>query len=146
MKSNPAFVAYVINCLIVCVNVTFLWVFSGFVRAKEKTVWNPEDTSTVAKGAKVIAQEPPEVARVLRAHNNAFVNIIPFLVLAFVLVELNVSALEAWILFSLFSFFRWVHTFCYLGQKQPFRTMSFVGGLLVTVAVMVEIVRLTLCG
>jgi microsomal prostaglandin-E synthase 1 len=144
MKTNPAFVVYVINCLILCVNLTFLWVYSGLVRGKKKTVWNPEDTSTVAKGADVIQQEPPEVARVLRAHFNAVVNILPFLVLAFVLVELNVPALEAWILFGSFSFFRWMHSFMYLGGKQPFRTMFFLGGLLATLAVMVEIVRFTL--
>jgi prostaglandin-E synthase 1 len=95
MKTNPAFVVYAINCLILCVNLMFLWVSSGFVRGKKKTVWNPEDASTVARGAKLIEQEPPEIARVLRAHNNAFFNIISFLVLAFVLVGLNVSALEA---------------------------------------------------
>jgi len=30
--SNPAFVAYAITCLILGVNVLFLWWYSGFVR------------------------------------------------------------------------------------------------------------------
>ncbi|MBI5538408.1 MAG: MAPEG family protein [Deltaproteobacteria bacterium] len=146
MKTHPAFVVYAINSLILVLNITFLWVYSGLVRGKKKTVWNPEDTTTVAKGAAVIVQEPAEVARVLRAHNNAVVNILPFLVLAFVLVGLNVPAMEAWILFGSFSFFRWMHSLMYLGGKQPFRTLVFVGGLLATLAVMVEIVRFTLAG
>ena len=28
MKTNPAFVVYVINCLLLCLNLTFLWVYS----------------------------------------------------------------------------------------------------------------------
>lgn len=97
-----------------------------------------------AKGAEVITEESPAVARVLRAHHNAFVNILPFLVLAWVLVGLGVPTLEAWILFGSFSAFRWLHTFFYLGAKQPFRSIAFSGGLLAMLAVMVEIVRFVL--
>ncbi len=138
---DPAFVAYAINTLLLTLNLTVLWVLSGAKRGGSKTVMNPEDANTVAKGATVVDVDPPEVARVLRAHTNALVNIVPFLFLALVFVMLGPSGGEAWILLSVFTGFRYLHSIAYVGGRQPFRTIFFVGGLLTQVAVMVEIVR-----
>jgi uncharacterized MAPEG superfamily protein len=111
------------------------------VRGKTKTAQNAEDALTVAKGATVAEAEPPEVARVLRAQRNADVNIMPFLVLGLLYVINGASARMAWILFGGFTVVRIGHTFAYLGAKQPWRTIFFVLGGLITFALMIQVVR-----
>jgi hypothetical protein len=46
-----------------------LWGYSGAVRAKTKTAINKEDAAM--QSARLAETDPPEVARVLRAHSNA---------------------------------------------------------------------------
>ena len=68
-----------------------LWGYSGAVRTKTKTTHNPEDLEAFDKAAagKVVTADPPEVAHVLRAHTNAVVNILPFLLLDGLLYVVN---------------------------------------------------------
>ena len=143
-QSNPAFGAYLVNCLILVVNLLVLWAVSGGTRAKTKTVINEEDTSTVSKGARLLPDNPPEVARVLRVHQNAMANVVPFLFLAQLFVAVGGPAQEAWILFSAFTGFRLLHSVVYLAGKQPWRTIFFTLGGLTTIALMIEVVRLSL--
>ena len=65
--------------------------YSGVVRGKTKTVLNPEDGQTVAKGSDVVKQDPDAVARVLRAHRNLTANGVPFLIMGLVWVLLGAS-------------------------------------------------------
>ena len=135
LSMNPAFHAYVAASLALMLNVLFLWVYSGVVRSRTKTVVNAED-SKVAKGAGLVDADPPEVARVLRAHRNAVDNILPFLVsgLLFVIVGGGVKA--ALVIFPAFVVFRVLHSYAYLQAKQPFRTLAFVAGLVTTLVLM----------
>lgn len=131
LATNTAFQVYVAATLLLLANVLFLWVWSGVVRAGTKTVRNPED-SAVAKGASVVDADPPEVARVLRAHRNAVDNIVPFLVAGLLFVLVGGGPTAALALFGAFVAFRFVHSWAYLSGKQPFRTVSFVAGLVTT--------------
>jgi uncharacterized MAPEG superfamily protein len=144
LAKNPAFTAYCLTTVLLCLNMLGLWGFSGGARTKSKTTPNPEDQATVSKGAALSTQEPPEVARVLRAHMNAFVNIMPFLVLGLLYVILGGSATMCWAIFGSFAFFRWMHTLAYLGGKQPWRTIAFGLGGIVTLVLMEEVARLAL--
>src|ERR1700683_41269 len=101
--SNPAFVAYALAAVALAANLIGLWTYSGAVRGKTKTTPNAED----ANGKPVTEIEPPEVARVLRAHRNAEANILPFLVLALVYVALGASPTMARALFGGFVVFRY---------------------------------------
>jgi glutathione S-transferase len=141
LVKNPAFAIYCLTASVMCLNMLGLWGYSGAVRSGTKTTWNSEDAATVAKGAAIISSEPDPVARVLRAHTNAFVNIMPFLILAFLYVLLGATPTMAWILFGGFTAMRLVHSFAYLAGKQPWRTLSFVVSGLLTGAVFVEVVR-----
>lgn len=141
LTQNPAFVAYCLCAAVLTLNLLGLWGYSGAVRTKTKTTPNPEDSTTVAKGAEVMAETPPEVARVLRAHANATANNIPFLVLGFLYVLLGASPMMAWILFGAFTVARIGHTFAYLGEKQPWRTILFSIGGVLSLVVWVEVVR-----
>jgi microsomal prostaglandin-E synthase 1 len=141
LLKNPAFGIYCLTTVALCLNMLGLWGYSGAVRGGTKTTMNPEDPPTVAKGAQVVTEDPPAVARVLRAHSNAFVNIMPFLVLAFLYVLLGATPTMAWIFFGGFTAVRWAHSLAYIGAKQPWRTLSFVIGGLLTLGLMEEVTR-----
>jgi microsomal prostaglandin-E synthase 1 len=141
LANEPAFAIYALCTVVLCLNLLGLWGWSGGVRGKTKTTPNSEDATTVAKGAKVLDDEPPEVARVLRAQRNADVNVVPFLVLGLLYVINGASARAAWIMFGGFTLARIGHTFAYLGGKQPWRTLFFVAGGVITLALMVQVVR-----
>jgi len=141
LAANPAFVAYAACLIALCLNMLLLWGYSGSVRGKTRTTPNAEDARTVAKGAEVVDADPPEVARVLRAHKNAMANILPFSILGLVYVLAGGSATAAWWIFGVFTFARVAHTFAYLGAKQPWRTSSFILGGVTTLVLMGFIVK-----
>jgi microsomal prostaglandin-E synthase 1 len=141
LTRNPAFAIYGLTAAVLCLNLLGLWGYSGVVRTGTKTTPNTEDAVTVAKGAEVVKADPDAVARVLRAHTNAFVNIVPFLALGLLYVLLGASATMAWILFGGFALTRLGHTFAYLGQKQPWRTVMFVLSSTALGVVLIEVAR-----
>lgn len=139
LLANPAFVAYAACSVVLCLMMTILWVASGGVRGKSKTTPNAEDAASVSKGSTVTETVPAEVARVLRVHTNTFVNSVPFLLLGLIYLMCGCSGTEAWALFGGYTFCRVVYTLVYLAGKQPWRTLTFFGGILVTLALMVRI-------
>jgi prostaglandin-E synthase 1 len=132
------FVMYAVTCLVLCVNLLFLWGYSGAARSRSKTAINTEDGA--AFGVRVLDVDPPAVARVLRAHQNAQASIYPFLFLGFVLVLAGGSAGSAAVIFGVFVAARIAHSIVYLAEKQPWRTGAFVVGALATLALMIDIV------
>jgi uncharacterized MAPEG superfamily protein len=141
LVSQPAFVAYAVSILVLSLNLLLLWAYSGAVRSKTKTTPNREDAGTIARGSQIVEADPPEVARVLRAHKNAMANVVPFAILGLVYVLAGGSALPAEILFGVFTASRVAHSFAYLSEKQPWRSVSFTVGAAATVALMGFIVR-----
>jgi uncharacterized MAPEG superfamily protein len=135
--AQPAFVAYVVTLIVLCLNMLLLWAYSGAVRGKVKATTNQED----AKGNKLVEVEPPEVARVLRAHANATASIVPFLLLGLVFVLAGGSLLTAEIVFGVFTVARLAHSFAYLGGKQPWRSIFFGIGGLATLGLVVLLVK-----
>ena len=140
---QPAFAIYSLCTIVLCLNMLGLWGYSGAVRSKTKTTHNPEDLEAFDKAAagKVVTADPPEVARVLRAHTNAVVNILPFLLLGLLYVLNGASARAAWVIFGGFTLARLCHTFVYLRGKQPWRTIFFIIGGLFTLGLMVQVAR-----
>jgi microsomal prostaglandin-E synthase 1 len=138
LASNPAFTVYAVTILVLSINMLFLWGYSGGVRGKTKTTPNTEDARDPSR---VVEIDPPEVARVLRAHKNAMANIVPFSILGLVFVLAGGSATVAAVVFGVFTFARVAHSFAYLGGKQPWRTVFFVLGATATLALMGFIVR-----
>jgi len=141
ITTNPAFAIYALTTSVLCLNMLGLWGYSGAVRGGSKTTPNPEDATTVAKGAEVVTADPPAVARVIRAHTNAFVNIMPFLVLGWLYVLLGATPTMAWAIFGSFTVFRLLHTLVYVAGKQPWRTLFFALGGVVTFVLIVEVAR-----
>lgn len=139
----PAFSAFAWSTLALSVNLLFTWGGSGGARAKSKTTMNPEDATTVSKGAAVVTADPEAVARGLRVHANAQANILPWFMVASLYVVLGGAATPAMALFGTFVAARWIHSFVYLNGIQPWRTISFVVGALATGAVLVmDVIKL----
>jgi microsomal prostaglandin-E synthase 1 len=140
MSHNPAFLIYTVSMVILCLNILGLWGYSGSVRAKEKVTLNDEDIRTVSKDA-ALGPDSPGVARVLRAHRNAADNILPFGILGLLFVLWGGSPLLTGIFCGIFVLARLLHTWAYLGAKQPLRTISFVAGGLSTLVMVLFLVK-----
>lgn len=144
MNKDPVFVAYALTVVVNSLNLMVLWTLSGAARFRSKSTQNPEDARSFARGAAVVAHEPDAVARVLRVHRNSFDNTLPFLVLGLVFVLLRPPALEAQILFATFTAGRLGFSVAYMNALQPWRSICYGVGALTTLALMVEVVRLSL--
>ena len=138
LTHNPAFSAYALSAVFLCLNLFGLWLYSGLTRNRTRTLINPEDAALL-KGRSTVERDPPEVARVLRAHANAMANILPFLVLGFLYVVLGASRTGAVIYFGVFTLARYVHSVAYVAALQPWRTVSFLVGLLASIGLIVQV-------
>jgi uncharacterized MAPEG superfamily protein len=135
---KEAYLAYGATTLLLCLNLTVLWIASGATRVKTKTTQNPEDAQTVSKGAAVVEDNPEAVARVLRAHTNTLVNTVPFLFVGQVYVSAGADATMAWIFMGTFAAARVLYSVCYLGGIQPWRTITFGIGMLATLGMLIH--------
>jgi len=140
----PAFVVYAITCLVLCANLFVLWAYSGLTRGRTRTAMNEEDAARF--GATLTATDPPQVARILRAHRNAQASIYPFLLLGLLFVLAGGSAGAAMLIFGVFTIARLLHSAAYLAGKQPWRTRYFVVGGLATIALVLNIIWLLIHG
>jgi prostaglandin-E synthase 1 len=142
---GPGLVAYAVTLLVLSANLVVLWAASGAARNASKAAINPEDAALFK--VPLLAQDPPAVARVLRAHANAQATIYPFLFLGLTYVLVGGSALVAWIIFAIFVVARIVHSIVYLAGKQPWRTIAFsVSGLALIALAVALIWRLVVHG
>lgn len=139
---NPAFPAYAVATLVLCLNLAGLWIYSGAARSRTGTAINPEDSTRF--GVALAETDPPAVARILRAHRNAEAVIYPFLLLGLVFVLAGGSARTAQILFGLFTAARLLHSAAYLGGRQPWRSIFFGVSGLCLIALMVCVALLLL--
>ena len=134
----PAFVPYAVSAALLCLNLYGLWLYSGLTRNRTRTLINPEDTRLLS-GRSTVERDPPEVARVLRAHANAMANILPFLILGFLYVLLGAGRTGAVIYFGVFTVARYIHSVAYVAALQPWRTVSYVVGLLASIGLIVQV-------
>jgi prostaglandin-E synthase 1 len=135
---GPGLVAYAVTLLVLSANLIVLWALSGAARNSAKAAINPEDAALFK--APLLAQDPPNVARVLRAHANAQATIYPFLFLGLTFVLVGGSARVAWIIFAVFTLARIAHSIIYLAAKQPWRTIAFAISGLALIALAVALI------
>ncbi|HEY1076094.1 MAG TPA: MAPEG family protein [Fontimonas sp.] len=121
-----------LDWLVLCSVILFAKMFAislyqGWHRIGRGSFRNVED----AKFAKrtPVAEELPEVQRAARAWANDLENIPVFFALGILYVMTGASAAAAPWLFGTFTVARIGHTFCYLNQLQPWRTLSFGIGI-----------------
>lgn len=132
----PAFPAYVGAMLVLGANLIGLANATALTRAQASEVINPEDQALNKKAAVVFEAGNDRTARYRRAHRNALENVPVFLVTAFVLAALGVSATVGAALFYPYAALRVVHSVAYVKAIQPLRTLSFVLALIVQVVIL----------
>lgn len=137
---DPVLFAFAVSTLVLVLNILVLWNLSGAVRGRTGTTANPEDAA--AFGRNLADGDPPEVARVLRAHRNTADNTYAFLFLGLVFIHLHPGALEAQIFFYGFAAARVLFSICYLKGIQPWRTVAYGLGLFLTLGLVADIGRL----
>ncbi len=135
LMQNPAFKAYALSTIVLALNALLLANITAIQRGKNKAFSNPEDNKAFTDGS----DQNPKVARVLRAHRNAIENFVPFFAVGLVYVLTGATARGAMIYFTVFTVARVLHSIVYLLEKQPWRTIFFVIGLLATLGMMVQI-------
>ena len=132
--AQPMLWAYALTSLILSLNLLTLWVSSGAKRARIGVAINPEDAARY--GAPLSENDPPEVARYLRAHRNAEATIYPFLALGAAYVAMGGTGAVALPVFAVFVCARVAHSFVYLRALQPWRTVAFAVSMLAIVVLM----------
>ncbi len=140
--NSSAFLAFALAAIVLCVNLLFLWVRSGAARNAVKSTPNAEDVAIF--GSQLAEADPPPIARVLRAHANAQASIYPFLVLGALYVAAGGPGRPALAYCTIFCVARMAHSYAYLAAKQPWRTVAFVAGLLVTAVLLLHVLWLLL--
>eukprot|EP01012_Entosiphon_sulcatum_P026518 TRINITY_DN31994_c0_g1_i1.p1 TRINITY_DN31994_c0_g1~~TRINITY_DN31994_c0_g1_i1.p1 ORF type:complete len:480 (-),score=92.28 TRINITY_DN31994_c0_g1_i1:48-1385(-) len=117
---------------ILYIKVIAVALLTGARRSAAAVVLSPEDTALTPNATVTQKSELPDsVARVMRAHQNDVENIPLFLFLGVLFRPSSESYLRGGIaLFIIFTVFRLLHTCCYLNKLQPWRSLSWVGGLL----------------
>jgi glutathione S-transferase len=138
---DPAFHVYAGTVIWLCLHMVLLDAYGGVARVKTKTVVNPEDAASVAKGADIVKSDPDTVARVMRAHRNLLSNGVPFLLLCGLWMMFSPSFTMIAAVCGTFVVARLVHSIAYVREAQPFRTLSFVVGQIAMVVVVVQIAR-----
>jgi len=115
--------------------------WTGTVRVKRKVYINPED-ATFNKADQ--GDDHPDVLRVKRAHQNALENAVPFFAIGALYAATSPSKTAALAYMGTFTVVRVLHTFFYLGGKQPFRTLCFAIGALATLGMAQHVIRAAL--
>jgi microsomal prostaglandin-E synthase 1 len=143
LLSDPAIRTYAITSTVLAAHVLLLALWTGTVRTLRKEWVNAEDAAF--NKAKHTELDHPDVARVKRAHLNAIENLIPFAIVGGLYVTAaHPSATAAAIYLWTFTAVRVLHTFFYLAQKQPFRTLTFAIGVLCTFGMAFHVMRAAL--
>ena len=137
MMNDPAFRAYSIACSILVFKMLAVALMTAATRSQLKQFLNPEDAKVL--GGAGVAQEHPDVQRMLRMHRNDLENILPFFTVGLIFVLMGVSAFAAQVYFYTFTGARIVHTVTYIASLQPWRTIAFVLGVVCMVGMLVQI-------
>jgi glutathione S-transferase len=118
-------------------------VVQGTGRANTKTFVTAEDARFFAQ-APPAPDEAPIVKRAQMVWRNDLENIPIFLFLGLIYVTLGCSPEGAYIYFTIFIVARILHTVAYLNGWQPWRTIFFTFGMIVCVALSINILMAVL--
>jgi microsomal prostaglandin-E synthase 1 len=130
----PGLRLFALCAVLLVIKMIAVGMYTGVVRSRLKVSTNPEDAARF--GAQVTDTEPPEVARVQRAHRNDLENIPAFLALGLVAVLVGAPHIPLKVALIAFTAARVGHTLAYLRSLQPWRSVTFGVGLLAMLALM----------
>jgi microsomal prostaglandin-E synthase 1 len=136
LTSDPVFRAYAVSAVVLGLNMLVIANGTALTRARHKEVINPEDQKTSGEAKVVFDGGNDTTSRYRRAHRNALENIPLFLASGLLLALVGAPPAAAFALFGVFVAARVLHSVCYVKGVQPFRTISFVVGLLAQTGVL----------
>ncbi len=140
MSPVEVFALAVVILFIKMLGVAFV---QGAVRTMNDQFVRPEDAEMYGSG-EIAEQDVPLADRAQRALRNDVENIPIFLFLAWAALQLEVWAYGFTVYTSVFVVARILHTATYLKSVQPFRTIAYAIGSLMSVALSVHIVMAVL--
>jgi len=144
LLEQPAFALYAICSSFLIVSLYALGFLTAKTRADRKAVVNAEDAGTTNRGATVVEVEHGDVQRLKRAHQNALENAVPFFVIGLLYTQTAPGITAVRVLFFTFVAARLLHAVFYATATQPYRTLSFVVGSLINLAMVVQVLRAVL--
>lgn len=133
-----AFRAYTLAAVVLFFKMSAIGVVQGRARTGAKAFVNPEDAVLFGAAAPV-GQEIAAVVRANNAFRNDLENIPIFLILALLYVLARCWPTGAVIYFSVFTLARIAHTIAYLNAMQPWRTIFFTIGAVVTLLICIHL-------
>jgi glutathione S-transferase len=143
LSTQPALQSFAVACATLVVLLFALSALTALRRRALQQVINPEDTG-LNPGSVAVEVEPPALLRVKRAHQNLLENSVPFLAIGALYTQTAPSPGWALGLFGTFVAMRFVHAGCYLAGLQPWRTLAFIVGSLVNLALAGFVLRAAL--
>jgi uncharacterized MAPEG superfamily protein len=138
--TDPVFQSYVATVVVLSLNVIGLANATAITRGKNAEVINPEDKKAGSDQKVVYLEGSDPTQRHMRAHRNALENIPLFMITGLLFVLTRPSLAVAASIFAVFTVARIGHSICYVKGIQPFRTITFVVGLLAQVVMLGVIV------
>ena len=134
----PAFAPFVAVLLALLLKTSLTSAAQVITRLRARTFLLPEDAALMR--TKPVAQEAPLVARFAFVWRNDGENLPFFLLWALAYTLSGASATMAWWLFGGYASLRYAHTLAYLGGRQPWRAVLYLGSVAVIWIVAIQTV------
>lgn len=128
---------YALTAIVLTLKMSAVSVVQGRARVAAGIFVNPEDARTFQ--ASQAPEDAPDVRRASRAWLNDLENIPIFLILCGIYVAAGLSTTAFVIYCLVFTVARIAHTIFYLNSMQPWRTISFTLGAVVSMALMIHL-------
>jgi uncharacterized MAPEG superfamily protein len=130
LLDSPAVRLFAACYLILVLKMMLTGGYTSFLRIRRQVYATPEDYALQGLSPSAVADE--QIERVRRAHRNDLENVLPFFAVGFFYALSEPSLLAARVGFIGFTLARILHTVCYVRSLQPWRTLAFGVGAVLT--------------
>ena len=134
--ADPVVRLFAVVYLLLVVKIAAVGGYTSVLRLSRKVFATPEDYKL--QGLAPRQQTDPDIERVRRAHQNDLENVLPFFVVGLVFLMTHPSLLAAQIYGIGYLVARTLHSVFYIRSMQPYRTIAFTVGSVLTLAMLVQ--------
>jgi len=133
---DPVVRLYVVVYLLLALKMAAVGSYTSVLRIRRKVYATPEDYAL--QGMAVRTTRDEDIERVRRAHQNDLENILPFFVVGFLYLLTGPSYAAAAIYLIGYLVARTLHSVFYIASLQPYRTIAFTLGGILTLGMIVQ--------
>ena len=126
LDMNSAFGVYAVCCAVLVLKMFAVGHYTGLARFFKRSFLNLEDSQAFLQGEGLVHEEHPDVDRALRSHRNDLENILPFMILGAIYLQIDSSLQLARNLFITFTVARVLFSIAYFKAWQPWRSLLFL--------------------